>query len=240
MKIFISHASKDKPEARKLRHLLIEESALRNPKVFLDEASIEPGKSIVKRISDELGSADFVLLLWTSAAKASSWTEAEWQSALMSEFAGEGTILLTLWADETPLPQILKHRLAFDMRKGVSAGFDGLARFLEKQEKSVLRATSDESDQIGEEQTCGRSCLDTLGSATHVELRRSMGKRLSRTEVATVWFDAFGDRMDDVLPGKSKSECILELLLRAGQKSKLDEVIDSLCYDHPQIQDDIR
>lgn len=79
--IFISYSSLDKSFARKLSKSIIKHGY----HVWLDEWVIFVGDSIVQKIQKGLDECDFLVLVLSKNATASSWVEAEWQAKYWQE-----------------------------------------------------------------------------------------------------------------------------------------------------------
>ncbi len=77
-KIFISHSSKDKPFARKLKRYL--ENA--GYDTWMDESDIKTGENFVKEIIDGLESSHLMILLLSPNSMASEWVEKEWTAMI--------------------------------------------------------------------------------------------------------------------------------------------------------------
>jgi len=97
-KIFISHASEDKSEARRLEEQL---KAI-GVEVWVDHNDVHGGDIFPIRISKALNWCDTLLLIWSNAALTSKWVELEWTSAL-----NLNKTIIPCRIDETPIPAIL-------------------------------------------------------------------------------------------------------------------------------------
>jgi hypothetical protein len=102
--IFLSHNSKNKNLVEPL--FLELRSELPDQQFFYDEHSIQPGESIVGKMSEGLGQNSIFFLFWSDDASKSKMVEREWQSAL-SKSVVEGSRLIVVKLDRTPLPTIL-------------------------------------------------------------------------------------------------------------------------------------
>jgi hypothetical protein len=116
MKIFLSHASEDKPQVRKIRSFLP-----RHVQVWLDEDELDLGvkfpKVIEKAIHEE---SDFVIVFLGHHAMKSDWVERELNWALQREEALGRTFVLPVLLDDIrdtirddPITQRL-YLMAFD------------------------------------------------------------------------------------------------------------------------------
>lgn len=101
MKVFLSHASTDKPLVRKVCE------SLDNIAVWYDEIDIVNGDNIPRKISDGIESATHFALFWSKQASMSEWVNAELGAAFMQRCASKCRFLLFV-LDDTDLPAILK------------------------------------------------------------------------------------------------------------------------------------
>ena len=67
-------------------------------------------------------------------------------------------------------------------------------------------------------------------------LRRILIQRFQRVEVAVLWFDTFGDAIDDHLPGKSLNECVIELLMRAKRQGREGLLHEAIALERPDLK----
>ena len=87
--VFLSHASEDKPKARKLKDRL-EASGI---SVFFDETSIAWGDSIVEKISHGLLKSEYFVPFLTKTFAEKGWTNKELNSAIAMKVNEKGRIL---------------------------------------------------------------------------------------------------------------------------------------------------
>lgn len=88
MKIFLSHATADKPLVRKVHSLLCRENA------WLDEVDIENGENIVSKINEGLKEASHFVLFWSKPAAKSKWVEAEVNAAFVRYISGQCKLMM--------------------------------------------------------------------------------------------------------------------------------------------------
>jgi hypothetical protein len=119
-RVFICHASADKPVARRLASFL----ELRGVEVWVDELKIKVGDSIVARISEGVGSATHVALLVSAASAARPWVAKEFSVALMRQLADASVRVMPVRLDDTPPPPILADVRYADCRRDIWAGFE--------------------------------------------------------------------------------------------------------------------
>ncbi len=97
-KIFLSHASEDKPLVRRIETAL--EAA--GFEVWVDHTDLHAGESFPKRIGEALAWCDVLLLVWSQPASVSRWVEMEWNNALSLR-----KVIIPCMRDRTPLPPLL-------------------------------------------------------------------------------------------------------------------------------------
>ena len=126
--VFLSHNSKDKPFVRKLAARLGDEGIV----VWLDEAVLNIGDSLIDKISEAIQDMDFVAAVISQNSIASSWVQKELSLAMSKEIDGRGVVVLPIVIDDCELPESLRDKLYADFRD--PASFD---RSLEKLLKAM-------------------------------------------------------------------------------------------------------
>lgn len=109
-KIFLSHTSTDKPFVRKLA------ADLRNygHTVWIDEAEINIGDSLIGKIREGLDSVDFVAAVLSKASIESEWVNKELDIASNREIKEKRVIVLPLVIENVKLPGFLEGKLYGD------------------------------------------------------------------------------------------------------------------------------
>ena len=132
MKVFLSHASADKPFVR----MLASDLRANEIDVWLDEDILKPGDSVTDVIARGLEDADLVVLVVSRAFLASAWARVESNSALGASIsANQGKVVPALledvWALVSPL---LRDRLYVDFRdrQNIGAYQESLRRLVAK------------------------------------------------------------------------------------------------------------
>ncbi len=109
-KIFLSHSHRDKgfvrPLARKLENHGIG--------VWLDEAELNVGDSILSCLSKAIYDVDFVLVVISKASIKSSWVKEELEIAMTRQIAGKKLTVLPLIKDDCKLPKFLTGKFYAD------------------------------------------------------------------------------------------------------------------------------
>jgi hypothetical protein len=67
-------------------------------------------------------------------------------------------------------------------------------------------------------------------------LRRTLDRRLMRAEVAIIFFETFNEDIDEVLPGKSKSECITKMIVLAEKRNRKPQLFESIALQLPDFK----
>ena len=110
--VFLSHASIDKPFARRLGNDLRQFGA----KVWIDEAEIKICDSLIDKISKGLTETDFLLVLLSKFACSSEWVKREVNIALTKEIHGKKIIVLPCLLEECEIPVFLIDKKYADFR----------------------------------------------------------------------------------------------------------------------------
>jgi len=112
IKVFLSHSSKDKSFARKLSKLLKDNQV----SVWLDEAELKVGDSLLFRISDAISENDFVIAIISKNSAASHWVQKELALAMNYEITKKKVKVLPVIIDECEIPSFLVDKLYLDFR----------------------------------------------------------------------------------------------------------------------------
>lgn len=108
--VFLSHNSKDKPWVRNLAERLIADEVI----VWLDEAEINIGDSLIEKISTGIQDMRFVAAIISKNSVESSWVQKEISIAMSKEIAGREVTVLPLVIDNCELPVSLSDKLYAD------------------------------------------------------------------------------------------------------------------------------
>ena len=108
--VFLSHNSKDKPWVRTLAERLIADEVI----VWLDEAEINIGDSLIEKISAGIQDMKFVAAIISKNSVESSWVQKEISLAMSKEIAGREVTVLPLVIDNCELPISLSDKLYAD------------------------------------------------------------------------------------------------------------------------------
>jgi hypothetical protein len=108
--VFLSHNSKDKPWVRILAERLIADEVI----VWLDEAEINIGDSLIEKISTGIQDMRFVAAIISKNSVESSWVQKEISIAMSKEIAGREVMVLPLVIDNCELPVSLSDKLYAD------------------------------------------------------------------------------------------------------------------------------
>lgn len=111
LNVFISHNCKDKPIARKIAKELNRYGI----KVWIDEAEIKLGDSLIEKIREGLDRMDFLIALISENSVQSEWVKRELDIAMNNEIAGKKVISLPILVGKCELPGFLKGKLYADM-----------------------------------------------------------------------------------------------------------------------------
>ncbi len=108
--IFLSHSHADKPFARRLSADLRKAGHA----VWIDEAEINIGDSLIEKIREGLDQVDFVAAIITSASVASNWVTRELDIASNREIEENRVVVLPLLLEPVELPGFLKGKFYGD------------------------------------------------------------------------------------------------------------------------------
>ena len=111
--IFLSHNHADKPFARRLASDLRAAGHV----VWIDEAEIDIGDSLVEKIREGIDEVDYVAAILSGASIQSQWVKRELDIASNREIEEGKVVVLPLLLEEVALPGFLKGKLYGDFRK---------------------------------------------------------------------------------------------------------------------------
>lgn len=107
--LFISHSSKDKFFVRNLADRLVKSDL----KVWIDEAEIKIGDSLIQKISEGVQDSDFLIVVLSQNSVASNWVQKELQLAMTKEILGN-RIILPILIEKCEIPLFLRDKLYAD------------------------------------------------------------------------------------------------------------------------------
>ncbi|MCA1621949.1 MAG: toll/interleukin-1 receptor domain-containing protein [Acidobacteria bacterium] len=111
-RVFLSHNWEDKPTARALAAKLSE----RGIGVWLDEAEIRLGDSLIEKIRDAIDTVDYVAVLLSKNSVNSEWVKREVDIAMNQEIARKRVKVLPIRLDDCALPGFLVGKLYADLQ----------------------------------------------------------------------------------------------------------------------------
>lgn len=116
--VFLSHSSSDRVFALALAKRLRDQDV----RVWLDEAELDVGDSLIDKISRAIDETDFFAVILSHASVASEWVQVELQAALQKELAADRVTVLPVLLDDAEIPLFLKDRKYADFRTPASTG----------------------------------------------------------------------------------------------------------------------
>jgi len=145
--VFLSHSHADKPFARKLAARLESEGH----GVWIDEAEINIGDSLIEKIRDGIDQVDYVAAILSSASIGSEWVTRELDIASNREIEEKRVVVLPLLIEHVELPGFLKGKFYGDFTDETQ--FDEMLSLLLRKlggTKKLERATGDDISVLKE------------------------------------------------------------------------------------------
>jgi hypothetical protein len=127
-KVFVSHASADKPFVDRL----VADLVARSIPVWYDKFDLRIGDSVPGAINAGLSNSKYFAIVLSKAAVASVWVREELNAALMTQVAKGGTFILPLLLEDCEIPPLLAHRKYADFRVDYSKALTELLSLWEK------------------------------------------------------------------------------------------------------------
>ena len=112
--IFLSHTGVDKPFVRQLRTDLVAHGV---PRVWLDEAEIDIGDSLIAKIEEGMKLSRYIAVVLSKKSIGAPWVKKELDVAMNREIASGEVVVLPLLYEECELPEFLKGKLYADFSK---------------------------------------------------------------------------------------------------------------------------
>jgi len=109
--IFLSHTGADKAFVRRLRRDLMARGV---PKVWLDEAEIQVGDSLIEKIDEGMAMSRYVAVVLSGKSISAPWVKKELDVAMNREIASGEVVVLPLLYEQCPIPAFLRGKLYAD------------------------------------------------------------------------------------------------------------------------------
>lgn len=138
-KVFISHASVDKPFVDRL----VADLATSSIPVWYDKLDLRVGESVPGAINAGLSDSKYFAIVLSKASVASAWVREELNAALMTQVARGGTFILPVLLEDCTIPPLLAHRRYADFRKDYSAALSELLSLWGKDSDSCVKASKE-------------------------------------------------------------------------------------------------
>lgn len=109
--IFLSHTIEDKPFVQRLKKSLVAHGVR---EVWVDEAEIQIGDSLMKKIEAGIRSTRFFGVVLSPRSIQSKWVQRELEIAMHKEIGGEEVVVLPLLQERCKIPPFLQGKLYAD------------------------------------------------------------------------------------------------------------------------------
>lgn len=110
--VFISHSSLDKRFALRLANDL----KINNIKVWIFEADINIGDSLITELQKAINKTNFLLVILSPQAVKSNWVKKEVELALFKEISGKRIKVLPILWKKCEIPSFLKGKIYADFQ----------------------------------------------------------------------------------------------------------------------------
>jgi hypothetical protein len=108
--VFISHTHSDKPFVRRIGADL----AALGARVWIDEAEVNVGDSLIGRISAAIDQMEFLAVVLSPEAASSRWVQQELEQAMSQQLASKGVKVLPLLYRHCEIPGFLRGKFYAD------------------------------------------------------------------------------------------------------------------------------
>lgn len=106
-RVFLSHNHQDKSFARKLSKDLVKKDI----KVWLDEAELQVGDSLIKKIESAIAEVDYLIAVLSTNSVISEWVNRELEIAITKEIHNKRLFVLPVIIDDCDIPSFLSGRI---------------------------------------------------------------------------------------------------------------------------------
>ena len=173
-----------------------------------------------------LKEADYLVIVLSQASVSSRWVELELNAALTNQISGKGVVLPVLLED-CEMPMLLRDRLYADFRTDFNVGLQALVAALEQEGESAVNITS-----LGAPVSVSTSFSP---AQLRENLQRLLNDRMTRAELGRLWYAVLETGMDDEVGQRSKSDCVIELLVQAKNRDKLPRLMEEIRTIRPDL-----
>lgn len=177
--IFLSHSHLDRDVAHQIYHLLMGEHI----KVWVDEAEIKPGESIIAKIGSAIDEMEYLGVVLSPNSVMSTWVLKELRMALTDELESKRLRVIGLLVADCDMPGFLRDKKYIDCRRNLQNGVRELIDFLNGKSPIVAvppQATFAEIIEEADDELWGRLTCG-LGSSSGGEPNREATSELIRT-----------------------------------------------------------
>jgi TIR domain len=107
----MSHTGVDKPFVRQLRNDLLAHGV---PRVWVDEAEINIGDSLITKIEEGMKVSRYIAVVLSTKSIGATWVKKELDVAMNREITAGEVVVLPLLYEKCELPEFLKGKLYAD------------------------------------------------------------------------------------------------------------------------------
>lgn len=156
-RVFLSHTSIDKPFVRKLANDL----RIYGHTVWIDEAEIKIGDSLIDKISQGIDEVDYVAVVLSNNSIESQWVNQELKIAINREIAEKKKVVLPLLIENVSIPAFLRDKRYGDFstpeiyQKSLNDLLEALGT-----EEQVLSNTNNDIDKLKEDAQIAKEAIE--------------------------------------------------------------------------------
>jgi hypothetical protein len=179
--VFLSHSHADKPFVRRLASHLRHHGHI----VWIDEAEILVGDSLITKIGEGLDRVEYVLAVLSKTSVKSEWVKKELDIAMNKEIGAKRVVVLPILLDDVDLPQFLVGKKYADFRDGgrFEDALTDVVRALGRGAASP-RLTDEEIAQLKIELESAKAVADYHAKEGHRQRSVIMGQQSAKLRAA--------------------------------------------------------
>ena len=130
-RLFICHASEDKPFVTKLVKVLDKHAE----HVWYDSREILVGDSITEKVSDGLTKADYLVVVLSTTSVSKKWVNRELSYALNKQLSGSGFTVIPVLIEDCGIPPLISDLRFADFRESFTIGVNQVIGSIQKMRK---------------------------------------------------------------------------------------------------------
>ncbi|HYQ00931.1 MAG TPA: toll/interleukin-1 receptor domain-containing protein [Polyangiaceae bacterium] len=136
-RVFVSYSRRDVDALSTLERQLRREPV----ELIVDRGQVEAGADFISFMESALNRSDYCVLLWSKAARESTWVAEEWHAAYARCVRQKRSFLCVARLEPEEIPHLLASRVWVDLFPSMESGLDELANSLWRRDQRASQRT---------------------------------------------------------------------------------------------------